>query len=445
MNHRHGLIALLVLASLTATASQTVTSDRDWKAQSANLAGTPEAAFIIRVGDVDNLGFGWPEKFDPFCGRMTESHPFPWQPDAADAAGFDRMLVSSRFNRAATARECGSDGYASSDDPPASRPAPYSLPIDPLKGAAITNAYLQLFIDDFQAPVYCSKFQLTLNGTRFVEGEKVLNAVEQTGPVGKLVTLKLPEDFHAVLRAGGKLEVRIDDVNGAADGFAIDFIRLLVNRNRETVCKGDQAGDVRDKETGAPIAGARVSASDVAAVTTDADGRFQLRGLASGFETVSASAPGYNDGSAVADVASGADNPDITIEMEKGKGTVAFAGKTVRAGETISLNNILFDQGKADLRPESRAELDKIAAFMRDNPTAEIELSGHTSSEGDAAFNRSLSYLRVKACKDYVVARGIDTGRIAVVGYGPDRPVASNDNEAGRTQNRRVELRVLKL
>ena len=117
----------------------------------------------------------------------------------------------------------------------------------------------------------------------------------------------------------------------------------------------------------------------------------------------------------------------------------------MKAGETISLNNILFDQGKADLRPESRTELDKIAAFMKANPRAEIELSGHTSSEGDGALNRSLSYLRVKACKDYVVARGIDTGRILVVGYGPDRPVASNDTEAGRAQNRRVEMRVLRL
>ena len=52
---------------------------------------------------------------------------------------------------------------------------------------------------------------------------------------------------------------------------------------------------------------------------------------------------------------------------------------------------------------------------MKTNPAAEIELSGHTSSEGEAALNRSLSYLRVKACKDYVVGRGIDTGRISVV------------------------------
>ena len=156
---------------------------------------------------MDNLGFGWPEKFDPFCGRMTQSHSYPWKANETDAAGFDRMLVSSKFDPRAAGRTCGSDGYAASEDPPGA-PVPYSLPIDPLKGATITNAYLQMFIDDFQAPSFCSKFQLTLNGTRFVEGEKVLNAIEQTGPVGKLVTFRLPEDFYPALTAGGALEVR---------------------------------------------------------------------------------------------------------------------------------------------------------------------------------------------------------------------------------------------
>ena len=117
MNRRRVLVALIVLANFTVVASQTVTSDRDWKTQGASLTGTPEAAFIIRIGDVDNLGFGWPEKFDPFCGRMTETHPYPWKANDVDGAGFDRMLVSSKFDPRAAGRTCGSDGYAASQDP----------------------------------------------------------------------------------------------------------------------------------------------------------------------------------------------------------------------------------------------------------------------------------------------------------------------------------------
>jgi OOP family OmpA-OmpF porin len=443
MTRHHLVIAVLAAAQVTVASSQTISTDRDWKAQQAALTDTKEAAFIIRVGDVDNLGFGWPDGFDPFCGRMTETHPYPFAPKAGDLEGFDRMIVSSKFKPGANAK-CGGDGYSSSETPAPSRPITYAIPVDSAKGAAVTSAYLQLFIDDFQAPVFCSKFEVTLNSTRFVEAERILNGIEQTGPTGKLVTLKVPEEFYPAIAAGGAMRLRIDDVNGAADGFAIDFIRLLVNRRREGVCAGDVAGVVRDKETGTPIRGARVGAADAAPVTTDADGRFELKAVPTGFETIAASAAGYNDGNSVADVGQ-ADNAEVTILLEKGTGTAAFDGKNITAGDTINLNKILFDQGRATLRPESRVELDRIAAFMKANPRAEIELSGHTSSEGDAPMNRSLSYQRVKACKDYVVAAGITTDRILVVGHGPDRPVASNDNEAGRAQNRRVEMRVLKL
>ena len=99
---------------------------------------------------------------------------------------------------------------------------------------------------------------------------------------------------------------------------------------------------------------------------------------------------------------------------------------------------------KAELKKESKPELEKVVQFLKDNPAAEIELAGHTSSEGDAAVNRSLSYRRVKACKDYITGKGIDPGRIVAVGYGPDRPVAPNDTEPNRKLNRRVELRIVK-
>lgn len=439
-------ILLIAAARHEARQARTVTADVEWKAQSATLTATKEAGFIVRIGDVDNLGFGWPDGFDPFCGRMTESHGFPWQAEKADVAGFDRMLISGKFVREVTERACGGDGYSESVDPPASPPVPYVLPIDVLKGATITNAYLQLFLDDFQAPLFCSKFQVTLNGRRFVEAERVFNAIVQTGPVGKLVTLEIPEEFFAAIGGGGRLELRLEEVTGAADGFAVDFIRLLVNRSRESACRGDQAGTVVDKQTLSPITGATVASGDAPPATTDGAGRFLLKGITSGFGTVTASARGYSDGSKTVDIAEGAeDNPEIIIELEPGKATAAFAGQQLKAGETLRLNRILFDQGKSDLRPASLEELDRIVGFMKANPTAEIELSGHTSSEGDAAMNRSLSYGRVKACKDYVVGKGIDTGRITVVGHGPDRPVESNDTEAGRASNRRVEMRVLKL
>ncbi len=180
------------------------------------------------------------------------------------------------------------------------------------------------------------------------------------------------------------------------------------------------------------------------AAQTDAAGRFTLKGVPTGFEVVGASAPGYNDGAGTADIGPGEDNPEVTIHLEKGKQAV-FDQKRIAVGEAISLSHILFDQGKADIKAESGPELDKVVSFLQSNPRAEIELSGHTSSEGEAALNRSLSYRRVKACKDYIVSRGINPGRIIAQGYGPDRPVAPNDTEVNRARNRRVEMRVVRL
>ncbi|MEZ4826669.1 MAG: OmpA family protein [Bacteroidia bacterium] len=436
---------LLIALPFCATAqNRSVTTDVNWTEQQVTLTNTLEADLIIRLGDVDNLGFGWPEDFDPFCGRMTMPHYFPWDANPTDLPGFDRILLSSKF-KPATAFNCGGDGYSGNYNPALTNPVEWALPTVAIKNTTISNAWLQIFIDDFQAPVFCSKFHMTLNGTRFVEAEKLLNAIEQTGPVGKLVSFPVPEEFYPALLSGNPLKIKIDEVNGVADGFAVDFIRLLINRKRENTCMGSVRGVVVDKETMQPISGARVFSADKSAVKTDAEGRFYFEKIPTGFEILSASFPGYADGVGTADVGEGDDNPEVWIYMEKGSAQVKYDNQNIKVGESINLNNILFDQGKATLRPESKTELEKIVAFMKSNPSAEIELSGHTSAEGDRALNQSLSYQRVKSCKDYIVDKGIDSGRIVAVGFGPDRPVAGNDTEANRAKNRRVEMRLVKL
>ena len=440
------LTTMLLLALIPAAAfsqSKTISSDTDWSSQQVALKNTTEADFIIRLGDVDNLGFGWPEGFDPFCGRMTEAHNYPWDVNPDDIPGLDRITLSSKFQPDRD-QLCGGDGYTGSFDPEKTQPLTWSLPTAILKGTQIRNAYLQLFIDDFQAPSLCSNFQLFINGSRFAEGERLLNAIDQTGPVGKLLSIPLPEEYFEPLLAKDSFTFLIDESTGTADGWAVDFIRLLVNRKRENTCKGDITGRVLEKDTDMPITSARVSLSDHQGTTSNADGIFTLKGIPTGYEIVTASAPGYADGYGAADIGEGENNNEVIIYLSKGK-NVHFGGKTIAVGESINLNNILFDQGKSELRPASKEELDKVAAFLAANPKAEIELSGHTSSEGDAGYNRSLSYKRVKACKDYILSSGIDPGRIIAVGYGPDHPVAPNDSESNRAKNRRVEMRVVKL
>ena len=113
-------------------------------------------------------------------------------------------------------------------------------------------------------------------------------------------------------------------------------------------------------------------------------------------------------------------------------------------GQLVRLNHIYFEQSKHNLLETSFEELNRVATLMKENPTMEIQLEGHTDNVGDFMLNVELSRNRVSAVKDYLVSKGVEEKRILVKGYGSTRPVASNSNEKTRQQNRRVEFLILK-
>jgi outer membrane protein OmpA-like peptidoglycan-associated protein len=103
------------------------------------------------------------------------------------------------------------------------------------------------------------------------------------------------------------------------------------------------------------------------------------------------------------------------------------------------LQGVQFDTGKATLTASSHARLDTIVEYMTHKKSAQIEISGHTDNVGNKKDNKKLSQQRADAVRDYLVSKGIDAGRIRTVGYGDERPIASNDTPEGRQQNRRIE------
>jgi len=116
----------------------------------------------------------------------------------------------------------------------------------------------------------------------------------------------------------------------------------------------------------------------------------------------------------------------------------------IEVGSVVRLNNIFFEFAKAILLPESYPELDRTAEFLKNNPSIEIEIGGHTDDIGSDVTNQKLSEKRARAVADYIISKGIDSKRLTVVGYGESRPIAFNTDEEGRAMNRRVEFKVMK-
>ena len=143
---------------------------------------------------------------------------------------------------------------------------------------------------------------------------------------------------------------------------------------------------------------------------------------------------GRKDISASFDVS---DQPKQTIKLtlryeRKGKGAAA-------GPEHVVLDGVNFDSNKASIRPESFPQLDRVVEYMTHKKKARIQIAGHTDNVGKKEANKLLSEQRAKACRDYLVSKGIAAERIEAVGYGDERPLAPNDTESGRQRNRRIE------
>ena len=114
------------------------------------------------------------------------------------------------------------------------------------------------------------------------------------------------------------------------------------------------------------------------------------------------------------------------------------------ARQPISFHAVNFDFDKSNLKPEAMVELDRAVKIMQDNPDVVLELQGNTDSVGTDAYNKALGERRAKAVFDYLKSKGINPNRLKMVSFGESKPVTSNATDAGRAQNRRVDLVIVK-
>lgn len=109
-------------------------------------------------------------------------------------------------------------------------------------------------------------------------------------------------------------------------------------------------------------------------------------------------------------------------------------------GIVMTLGDVLFETGKADLKPGATANLSKLVGFLREQPARRVDIEGHTDSVGSETYNQTLSQMRADSVRNYLTSQGIAPEQVIATGKGESFPVAPNDNVSGRQQNRRVEI-----
>lgn len=471
----------------------------DWPLEYERTVGGPEADLAVRTGDINNLGFGWPSDFDPFSGKSTPPHPWPsimeippQAPPGTDrimlgtgvtpvhmtiqhtAGKLDRVMVDSVT---ATTRGDGYSGaiqacYAIQDSvlrfvhqttnhiqlPPnyedavlrvstqsavsctsqrrLTMPTPIVLDVGELP-SKIDNVVVQIFVDDFQAPVYHSYFQVSLNGTRIPTFEYVINSLDQSGPIGKLVTMRLLPEYWPLLKSG-TVKLLIDDpTTHVQDGYAVDFVRILVNP-RKFKYRVSLTAKVTDADKHTPIPGATVSVGPTS-VATDQQGKCELKDIPAGLVVATANAPGYDQNSVPVDLSAG-QTGNAEIQLHRHQETTAALEQSIAQTGTVAIYGIHFDTDSSKIRGDSIPTLNAVLGLINNHPGSPWIIAGHTDNQGNAADNQTLSEARANSVVAWLKAHGVTENQLMPQGFGATRPVADNATPNGRALNRRVEV-----
>lgn len=118
----------------------------------------------------------------------------------------------------------------------------------------------------------------------------------------------------------------------------------------------------------------------------------------------------------------------------------AYQMKQTQLGATLVLRDVVFETGRADLKPGAAERLRPLASYLQANPNVRVRIDGHTDAQGSDAYNQALSDRRAASVGAALATMGVTGARIEAVGHGESQPVAENRTPAGRQQNRRVEV-----
>lgn len=205
---------------------------------------------------------------------------------------------------------------------------------------------------------------------------------------------------------------------------------------------------VFDEQTKKPLPGALVVVTDLqtgqpyTAANTDEKGEFLVCLPSGKTYSLNVSLPDYLFYSEHFELA-GLTHADKPFLLNIGLAAVSAGAAAAAENKPVALRNVFFESGSAQLKPESKTELDRLKQLLNDHKTLNIQINGHTDNVGPDADNLRLSEQRAKAVYDYLVQNGIAADRLRFKGFGETQPVTTNETPEGRGQNRRTEFVVV--
>lgn len=263
--------------------SQTDSQNGNWKERYVLKQNTTEADYMIRYGDIDNLGYGWPENFTPFSGKSTPGHDWPMQKtDTTEITGFDMVMLGSGFVDAGNGR----DGYSGAkqylQENFGKTTFDFNISLKGVDTSKVKDVTLQIFVDDFQPKEFGSRFEFYINNKRAAFVESTLNSLAQTGPIGKLITVNVPKEFIKEFKKD-EVVFKIDDnTTGLGDGFAVDFFKIMIN------AKAIKTGIVKGTVylPGGKVASNATITCGTKTVKSNVQGKFTLSGVPTGLAVI---------------------------------------------------------------------------------------------------------------------------------------------------------------
>lgn len=212
---------------------------------------------------------------------------------------------------------------------------------------------------------------------------------------------------------------------------------LLHNDPRFTL-----VGKAVDKKSNTPVGNVTVSINNTTNNTLDTtssnadDGKFKVQLVAASDFSISGKKAGYF--SNIEQVSTKGLNRSTTLYVK-----LELDIQQAKQGGQFVLNKIYFETNKADLNTAASTDLNRLVKYLQDNPTASLEIQGHTDNRGNDALNNRLSQSRAVSVLNYLVSQGISPTRLTAKGYGSKNPIDTNATAEGRANNRRVEVKIL--